>query len=215
MAVRDVLRRRRRPVDHPGPQGRGHRLRQPGPRPRAVACATPASRSASACRRAPRAARRPRSRACGSLTPAEASAKADVIMLLAPDTAQADIFTNDDRAEPRRRQRAVLRSRPQHPLRPDQAAGQRRRRHGRPEGPGPPGAPPVRRRQGRAVPDRRRAGPQGRGRRRSRCPTPRASAAPAPASSRPRSRRRPRPTCSASRPCCAAAPRNWSRPASR
>ena len=30
--IRDVLRRRRRPVDHPGPQGRRHRLRQPGPR---------------------------------------------------------------------------------------------------------------------------------------------------------------------------------------
>ena len=32
-----LLRRRRRPVDHPGPQGRGDRLRQPGPRARAVA----------------------------------------------------------------------------------------------------------------------------------------------------------------------------------
>ena len=32
---RDVLRRRRRPVDHPGHEGRRHRLRQPGPRPRA------------------------------------------------------------------------------------------------------------------------------------------------------------------------------------
>jgi ketol-acid reductoisomerase len=41
------------------------------------------------------------------------------------------------------------------------------------------------------------------------CRTPRASAAPAPASSRRRSPRRPRPTCSASRPCCAAAPRRW------
>ncbi len=34
---RAVLRRRCRPVHHPEPQGRGHRLRQPGPRPRAVA----------------------------------------------------------------------------------------------------------------------------------------------------------------------------------
>ena len=32
-----LLRRRRRPVDHPGPQGRGDRLRQPGPRALAVA----------------------------------------------------------------------------------------------------------------------------------------------------------------------------------
>jgi ketol-acid reductoisomerase len=47
------------------------------------------------------------------------------------------------------------------------------------------------------------------------CPTLPPSAAAAPASSRPPSRTRPRPTCSASRPCCAAAPWNWSRPASR
>ena len=38
-----------------------------------------------------------------------------------------------------------------------------------------------------------------------RCPTPRRSAAARPASSRPTSAKRPRPTCSASRPCCAAA----------
>ena len=42
-----------------------------------------------------------------------------------------------------------------------------------------------------------------------------ASAAPAPARSRPPSPRRPRPTCSASRPCCAAARRSWSCTASR
>ena len=43
----------------------------------------------------------------------------------------------------------------------------------------------------------------------------RRSAAPAPASSRPRSPRRPRPTSSASRPCSAAARPRWCRPASR
>ena len=43
----------------------------------------------------------------------------------------------------------------------------------------------------------------------SRCPTPRASAACAPAASGRPSPRRPRPTCSASRPCSAAAPRSW------
>ena len=42
-------------------------------------------------------------------------------------------------------------------------------------------------------------------RRSARSPTATASAARAPASSRPPSRKRPRPTCSASRPCCAAA----------
>ena len=35
MAANRVLRGRRRPVDHPGPQGGGHRLRLAGPRPRA------------------------------------------------------------------------------------------------------------------------------------------------------------------------------------
>ena len=49
-----------------------------------------------------------------------------------------------------------------------------------PEGPRPPGAPPVRRRQGRALPDRRRAGRHRAAPRRSRCPTPRPSAAPGP-----------------------------------
>ena len=42
-----------------------------------------------------------------------------------------------------------------------------------------------------------------------------ASAAPGPASSGRRSPRRPRPTCSASRPCSAAACPRWCRPASR
>ena len=114
-----------------------------------------------------------------------------------------------DRAEPEGRRRALLRARLQHPLRLHQAAGRRRRRDGRAEGPGPPGAPPVRRRQGRAGAGRGRAGRDRQGAARSRCPTPRRSAAPAPARSRPRSPRRPRPTCSASRPCSAAARRSW------
>ncbi len=114
-----------------------------------------------------------------------------------------------DRAEPEGRRRALLRPRLQHPVRLHQAAGRRRRRDGRAEGPGPPGPPPVRRRQGRAGARRRRAGRHRQGLRRWRCPTPRRSAAPGPARSRPRSPRRPRPTCSASRPCCAAARRSW------
>ena len=119
------------------------------------------------------------------------------------------------RAQPQGGRRDLLRPRLQHPLRPDQAAGGRGRRHGRSEGPGPPRAPPVRRRQGRAL----RSSPSSRTPpatpRRSHSPTRRPSAAPAPASSRPRSRRRPRPTCSVSRPCSAAAPRRWCRPDSR
>ena len=53
--------------------------------------------------------------------------------------------------------------------------------HGRAEGPGPPRAPPVRRRQGRAGARRRRAGRDRQRAGRSPCPTPRPSAAPAPA----------------------------------
>ena len=71
-------------------------------------------------------------------------------MLLAPDTAQADIFTSEIEPNLKAGDAAVFRSRPQHPLRPDQAARRCHRRDGRPQGPRPPGAPPVRRRQGRA-----------------------------------------------------------------
>ena len=77
--------------------------------------------------------------------------------------------------------------------------------HGRAEGPGPPRPPPVRRRAAasRSSSPSRRTRPATPGRWPS--PTPRASAACARAASRPPSPRRPRPTCSASRPCCAAA----------
>ena len=121
-------------------------------------CATPASTCGSACRRARSRGPRPRSRACGSVTPAEAAAEADVIMILAPDTAQRYIYADDIAPNLNAGQGDLLRPRLQHPVRPDQAAGRRGRGHGRAEGPGPPGPPPVRRRQGRAVPDRGRAG---------------------------------------------------------
>ncbi len=142
-------------------------------------------------------------------TPAEASAWADVIMVLAPDTAQRKIYAESiaphltgveepgqgrgrgpagrharrgvrrgrpdhdpgarpraahavrgvGRAQPEGRRCAVLRPRPQHPLRSHHRSRERDRRDGRPQGPRPPGPPPVRRRQGRPVPGRRRAGP--------------------------------------------------------
>ena len=57
-----------------------------------------------------------------------------------------------------RRRRAVLRPRPEHPLRPDQAARTSPSAWS-PRRAGPPGAPAVRRRQGGALPGRRRAGP--------------------------------------------------------
>ena len=84
------------------------------------------------------------------VTPAEAAAEADVIMVLAPDTAQRKLYAEA--------------------IAPNLTAGkalffghglniryglitppaERRRGHGRAEGPGPPGPAPVRRRQGRA-----------------------------------------------------------------
>ena len=92
------------------------------------------------------------------VTPAEAAAEADVIMMLAPDTAQRSIYAESIAPVADRGQGAVLRARAEHPVRADHPAVRRGRRDGRAEGPGSPGPPPVRRRQGRAVPGRRRAG---------------------------------------------------------
>ena len=200
---------------HPGPQGRRHRLRQPGPRPRAVAARLRRRRAGRPAGGLEEPGRRPRSRACGCVTPAEAAAEADVIMVLAPDTAQRKIYAESIAPEPDRGQGALLRPRPQHPVRPDHAAGRRGRRDGRAEGPGSPGPPPVRRRQGRARAWSRSSRTPPAARWRWRCRTRRRSAAPGPASSGPPSRRRPRPTSSASRRCSAAARRRWCRPASR
>ena len=87
--------------------------------------------------------------------------------------------------------------------------------HGRAEGPGPPGAPGVRRRPRRPGARRRRAGRDRHGVAARAVLREGASAACAPAASRRRSPRRPRPTCSASRPCSAAARRRSCRPGSR
>ena len=87
------------------------------------------------------------------------------------------------------------------------AARGRRRHDDRAEGSRPPGAPHLRRghRHARASSPCTRTRPA---RRKARALAyGAASAARAPASSRPPSRRRPRPTCSASRPCSAAASR--------
>jgi ketol-acid reductoisomerase len=87
-------------------------------------------------------------------TPAEVAKWADVIMLLAPDTAQAEIFKNE--IEPNLEDGNALFF--GHGLNIHFGLI---KRHGRPQGPGPSGAPSVRRRQGRALPDRRRPGPEG------------------------------------------------------
>ena len=149
------------------------------------------------------------------VTPAEAAAEADVIMILTPDHVQRHVYAESIEPNLTAGQGAGLRPRLQHPLRLHQAAGRCRRDHDRAEGPRSPGPARVRRRQGRALPDRGRAG---RHRRRAGArPVLRhgRSAAPGPASSRPPSPRRPRPTCSASRPCSAAACPGWCSSASR
>ena len=91
-------------------------------------------------------------------TPAEACAEADLIMVLAPDPVQRQALRGVHRAEPRARRRDLLRPRLQHQVRPDQAAGGRRRRDGGAEGPRAPGPSRVQRRARRPRPRRRRAG---------------------------------------------------------
>ena len=130
-----------------------------------------------------------------------------MIMILAPDHGAARTCTRES-VEPNLAdgRRAVLRPRLQHPLRLHQAARAGVDvMHGRAEGPRAPGPPGVRRRARRPGARRGRAGRDRQGLGRSRCRTPRRSAACAPAASGRRSPRRPRPTCSASRPCSAAA----------
>ena len=145
---------------------------------------------------------------------ADAASRGDIVMILLPGREAGSDLARGDLGRDRGRQPADVRPRLRDPLRADRAATRRRRRHGRAEGPGPPGPPRVRRRAGRALPD---GDPPGRHRHRAR-PGPglrqRASAAAAPGSSRPPSRTRPRPTSSASRPSSAAAPPSWSAPAS-
>lgn len=91
-------------------------------------------------------------------TPAEVAKWADVIMLLAPDTAQADIFKND--IEPNLKDGDALffghglnihfdLIKPPGNVTIAMVAPKAR----------PPGASSIRRRQGRALPDRRRPGP--------------------------------------------------------
>lgn len=147
-------------------------------------------------------------------TPAEVAKWADVIMLLAPDTAQASIFTND--IEPNLEDGNAL------------FFGHGLNIHfGLIKAPenvtvgmvAPKGPGHLVRRQfvdGKGVPcliaiDQ---DPKGEGQALALSYAAAIGGARA-ASSRPPSRKRPRPTCSVSRPCCAVAPRSSSRPVSR
>ena len=95
----------------------------------------------------------------------DAASRGDVVMILLPDEKQAEVWEREIARRDRPRQPAAVRARLLDPLRPDRAAARGRRGHGRPQGPGPPGAPPVRRGPGRPLPDGR---PPGRDRQRPR-----------------------------------------------
>ena len=146
---------------------------------------------------------------------ADAAEWADVIMILAPDQHQRGDLHREHQGQADARQDARLRARLQHPLRLHRGARGRRRHPRRPEGARPHRASRVRRRPRHPRHHRRRAGRLGQRLGRSRSRTRRPSAARAPASSRRPSPKRPRPTCSASRPCSAAASRSSSSTASR
>ena len=78
------------------------------------------------------------------MTPAEAAAAGDIIMMLTPDEKQADIYKNE--IEPNLKPKATypcFRSRLQHPLQTDRSAGRRRRYHDRSQGPRPHRSFPV------------------------------------------------------------------------
>ena len=140
------------------------------------------------------------------VTPAEAAAEADLIMILAPDHVQRTLYAES--VEPNLQDGDALffghgfnirfgYIKP--PAGVDVAMVA-------PKGPGHLVRREFDERQGRALPGRRGAGRQRRGPAAGAVLRQGASAAPAPASSRPRSPRRPRPTCSVSRPCSAVAP---------
>ena len=74
-------------------------------------------------------------------------------MMLVPDTEHAAIFTEHIAPNLSDGKTLLVSPRLLHPLRPDQAAGRRRRGHGRPQGPRPPRAPDLRRGRRRALPD--------------------------------------------------------------
>ena len=141
------------------------------------------------------------------MSPAEGAKWADIIMVLAPDELQSDIYNADLGAQHAPGLRARLRARPERALQPDHAAQRHRRVHDRAQGPRPHRALRVPARRRRALPGGGGAELLGQRARDRRSATPRRSAAAAPARSRPRSRKSARPTCSASRSCCAAA---WS-----
>ncbi len=140
------------------------------------------------------------------MTPREAAAEADLVMILTPGRDRRRTRTTREIHESMTAGKALAFAHGFN-IHFDQivAARGRRRHHDRPQGPRPHGAPRLHRGLRRAEPHRRPPGRDRQGAGTSRCRTRGASAARAPASSRPPSPRRPRPTSSASRSCSAAA----------
>ena len=139
------------------------------------------------------------------LSVADAAAEADLIMILLPDTEQATVYEAE--IAPHLNAGDALFFAHGFNIRFGliKPAGRRRRGHGRPEGPRPPGPAHLHRGRRRAVADRRGPGRHRQGPRPGALLRPRHRRRPGPACSTRRSPRRPRPTCSASRSCCAAA----------
>ena len=136
---------------------------------------------------------------------AEAAKWADVMMMLTPDELQADIYRDHLARQHEGGRGPDVRPRPQRAFQSDRAALRPRRHDDRAQGAGPHRALGVSARRRRAVPAGDPPAMSPATPTISGCPTAPRSAAAAPASSRPASRRNARPTCSASRPCCAAA----------
>ena len=147
--------------------------------------------------------RQPRT-ASPSMSVADATKAADIIMILVNDERAADIYKEHIETQPVRRQGHCICPWLQHPLQADRTPRRRGRVHGCSQGPRPHRSRPVCR-TARAFPAWLQS---------SRMPpatvcrslwlTSPASAAPVPVSWRPPCMTRPRPTCSASRPFCAA-----------
>ncbi len=148
-----------------GPQGGRPRLRLPGPRPRPQPLRVGGRRPGGAAATARSSRQKAEEAGLRVTSVAEAAAEADVIMILLPDTEQKAVYDAEIAPHLRRRRRPHVRPRLQHPLRPDRPAGRRRRGHGGPQGPGPPGAAHLHRGRrralaGRRAPGRHRQGPR-------------------------------------------------------
>ena len=105
-----------------GPDGRHHRLRQPGPRARAESARFRRRRRRRPVPPAARAGPRPKPPACKVMTTADAAKAADVDHDPGARSHPGRPLQQRDRAAPDRRQDADVRARLQHPLRRHHAA---------------------------------------------------------------------------------------------